>query len=104
MIIIPDKGSVKAQPEPATEPNNEATIMARKLRPAPCAYGCGETPGGYGIFLPGHHQKLRVAIEAHAGGLLSGGARRLNIMTDAQVIVSHDKMRQFMRLAVPAVP
>jgi len=38
--------------------------------PKPCACGCGDEMHG-GDFLPGHDQKLRVAIEAKAGGLLA---------------------------------
>jgi hypothetical protein len=33
-----------------------------------CRCGCGETTGG-GLYLPGHDQKLRAAIEARVGGL-----------------------------------
>jgi len=34
-----------------------------------CNCGCGETTAG-GQFLPGHDQKLRIAIERKVGGLL----------------------------------
>jgi hypothetical protein len=35
-----------------------------------CACGCGKSPEG-GTFLPGHDQKLRAALEARVGGVLS---------------------------------
>ncbi|RLB60692.1 MAG: hypothetical protein DRH08_15010 [Deltaproteobacteria bacterium] len=34
-----------------------------------CNCGCGESTAG-GSFLPGHDQKLRIAIERKVGGLL----------------------------------
>ena len=42
--------------------------MPRKLTPKLCGCGCkGVTKGG--IYLPGHDQKLRVAIEENVGDL-----------------------------------
>jgi hypothetical protein len=35
-----------------------------------CECGCGESPVG-GIFLPGHDQRLRKALEERVGGLLA---------------------------------
>jgi len=43
--------------------------MPRKIEPKPCGCGCGETTRGSGDFLPGHDQKLRIAIENHVGGV-----------------------------------
>jgi len=45
--------------------------MPRKVIPRPCACGCGDLTRGSGDFLPGHDQKLRVAIENHVGGILA---------------------------------
>ena len=43
--------------------------MPRKKTPQPCACRCGGTTAG-GVFLAGHDQKLRIAIENHVGGIL----------------------------------
>ncbi len=43
--------------------------MPRKIDIKPCACGCGTLTKGAGRFLPGHDQRLRIAIENHLGGL-----------------------------------
>jgi len=42
--------------------------VPRKIRPKPCACGCGSTTKG-GNFLPGHDAKLLSAIVDKVGGV-----------------------------------
>jgi hypothetical protein len=44
---------------------------------------------------------INVAFERRSRYLLPGGARRLNIVTDASLSVPHDELRSFMGLGVP---
>jgi uncharacterized LabA/DUF88 family protein len=44
---------------------------------------------------------INVAFERRSGYLLPGGARRLNIVTDASLSVPHDELRNFMGFGAP---
>jgi hypothetical protein len=46
---------------------------------------------------------INVAFERRSGDLLPGGARRLNIVTDACLKVPYDKLRGFMGIEAPQV-